>query len=63
MVFGGIEMYETAEKSLTLNFPRWLTFPMSVLMMAFLVVVVAYTVGRNAAETHAGRYFNDQSMY
>ena len=36
---------------------------MSVLMMAFLVVVVAYTVGRNAAETRAGRYFNDQSMY
>ena len=63
MIFGGIEMYETAERSLTLNFLRWQTFPISVLMMAFLVVVVAYTVGRNAAETRAGRYFNDQSLY
>jgi len=31
--------------------------------MAFLIVVVAYTVGRSAAETRAGHYFNDQSMY
>jgi TRAP-type C4-dicarboxylate transport system permease small subunit len=63
MIYGGIEMYETAEKSLTLNFPRWSTFPLSVVLMGFLVIVVAYTVGRSAAETRAGRYFNEQSMY
>jgi hypothetical protein len=63
MIFGGIEMYETAEKSLTLNFSRWQTFPLSVLMMAFLVLVVAYTVGRSAGETRAGRYLDDQSLY
>lgn len=59
MVFGGLEMYETAEKSLTLNFPRWTTFPISVLLMSFLIIVIAYTAGRSVAETRAGRYFNE----
>jgi TRAP-type C4-dicarboxylate transport system permease small subunit len=59
MVFGGVDMYETAEKSMTLNFPRWTTFPISILLMAFLVLVIAYTVGRSVAETRAGRYFEE----
>ena len=63
MIFGGIEMYETHEKSLTLNFPRWSTFPLSIILMGFLVIVITYTVGRSAAETRAGRYFNEQSLY
>lgn len=63
MIFGGIEMYETAEKSLTLNFPRWTTFPLSIALLGFLIIVVAYTVGRSAAETRAGRYFGEQSLY
>ncbi len=57
MIHGGIEMYEFSEKSVTINFPRWTTFPISVLFMGLLVVVIAYTVGRSVAETRAGRYF------
>ena len=63
MIFGGIEMYETAEKSLTLNFPRWTTFPLSIALMGFLILVIAYSVGRSVAETRAGRYFDEQSLY
>lgn len=59
MVFGGIEMYETSEKSLTLNFPRWTTFPISIILMGFLIIVIAYTVGRSVSETRAGRYIDE----
>ena len=57
MVYGGIDMYNYGEKSITINFPRWTTFPISVLLLAFLVVVTIYTLGRSVAETRAGRYF------
>ena len=59
MIFGGLDMYHYSEMTLTVNFPRWTTFPISVLMMAFLVVVIAYTLWRSIAETRAGRYFDD----
>ncbi|MGB0630998.1 MAG: TRAP transporter small permease [Alphaproteobacteria bacterium] len=61
MIFGGLDMYNYAEKSMTINFPRWTTFPPSILMMAFLVVVIVYTVWRSIQETRAGRYFEDDS--
>ena len=61
MIFGGIDMYEQSELTLTINFPRWTTFPVSVLLMGFLIVVTAYTIGRSIAETRAGRFFDDQS--
>lgn len=59
MIFGGIDMYNVNEESMTIGFPRWTTFPISILFMMFLVVVIAYTLGRSIAETKAGRYFND----
>ena len=59
MIFGALDMYNYAEKSMTINFPRWTTFPPSILMLAFLVVVIAYSVGRSIAETRAGRFFSD----
>lgn len=63
MIYGGIDMYTYSEKSMTINFPRWTTFPVSVLLMSFLVVVIVYTIGRSIAETRAGRYFDDAPHY
>ena len=59
MIFGGIDMYNYAEVSMTINFPRWTTFPISVVLLAFLVVVIAYTIGRSIAEFRANRYFDE----
>jgi TRAP-type C4-dicarboxylate transport system permease small subunit len=59
MIFGGLDMYNYNELSMTINFPRWTTFPVSILLMSFLVVVIAYTIGRSIAELRAGRYFNE----
>lgn len=61
MIFGGIDMYNYDEMSMTISFPRWTTFPVSVLMMAFLIVVVAYTVWRSYTEAKNGAYFDDYS--
>ena len=58
MVYGGIDMRQYAELSLTLNFPRWTTFPISVVLMAFLIAVTVYTVGRSFREMRAGRFFD-----
>lgn len=60
MIFGGLDMYNYNELSMTINFPRWTTFPPSILLMAFLVIVIVYTVARSIAELRAGRYMNDQ---
>lgn len=59
MVYGGIDMYEYGEKSMTINFPRWTTFPVSILLMSFLIVVIVYTVGRSVSELRAGRYVDE----
>jgi len=59
MIFGGIDMYNYNELSMTINFPRWTTFPISIAMMAFLTVVIIYTIGRSIAEMRAGRYFDE----
>lgn len=58
LILGGLDMYRYSERTMTVNFPRWTTFPIAVLLMMFLVVVVAYTVWRSIAETRAGRYFD-----
>ena len=60
MVFGGIDMHRYAELSLTLNFPRWTTFPVSVLLLAFLIAVTAYTVYRSFGEMRAGRFLDGE---
>lgn len=60
MVYGGIDMYMNNEKSMTINFPRWTTFPISVLLMALLVAVIAYTVWRSAKEMRLGRFVDPQ---
>lgn len=59
LIFGGIDMYQYSEVTMTINFPRWTTFPISVVLLAFLVVVIAYTVGRSIAELRAGRFFSE----
>ncbi len=59
LIFGGLDMYEYNELSMTINFPRWTTFPASFVMMTFLVIVVVYTIGRSLAELRAGRYSPD----
>ena len=58
LVLGGLDMYRYSERTMTINFPRWTTFPISALLMMFLVVVIVYTVWRSIAETRAGRYFD-----
>ncbi len=59
LIFGGIDMYQYSEVTMTINFPRWTTFPLSVALLAFLVVVIAYTIGRSIAELRAGRFFSE----
>ena len=58
MIFGGLDMYNYNELSMTINFPRWTTFPISIAMLGFLTIVIAYTVGRSVAEMRAVRYFD-----
>jgi TRAP-type C4-dicarboxylate transport system permease small subunit len=58
LTLGGLDMYHYSERTMTINFPRWTTFPISVLLMMFLVVVIAYTVWRSIAEARAGRFFD-----
>lgn len=50
LIFGGLDMYKYHETSITVGFPRWTTIPLSVLLMAFLVIVIAYTVWRSFSE-------------
>ena len=59
MIFGGLDMYNYNELSMTINFPRWTTFPVSIAILAFLVIVVAYTIGRSIAELRAGAYSDE----
>ncbi len=60
MVLGGIDMYANNERSMTINFPRWTTFPVSILLMGFLTIVIAYTVWRSFREFRLGRYLDPQ---
>jgi len=57
LIFGAIDMYQYGEVTMTINFPRWTTFPVSVALLGFLVIVIAYTIARSIAELRAGRYF------
>lgn len=62
MIFGAMDMYNYGEKSMTINFPRWTTFPPSILMMSFLVVVIAYTIWRSIQETRAGGHLDREDV-
>ena len=59
MIYGAIDMHDVNEVSMTIGFPRWSTFPISIVFMSFLVVIIIYTLGRSIAETRANRYFNE----
>ncbi len=59
MIFGGIDMYKYNELSMTINFPRWTTFPVSIALLGFLAIVIVYTIGRSIAELRAGEYFDE----
>lgn len=59
LIFGAIDMYRYNELTMTINFPRWTTFPVSVAMLGFLVIVIAYTLVRSIGEFRAGRTSND----
>ena len=59
LIFGAIDMYNYSEVTMTINFPRWTTFPVSIVMLGFLVIVIAYTVARSIAELRAGRLFSE----
>jgi hypothetical protein len=61
LIFGGLDMYNYSEKSITINFPRWTTFPLSFLFMCLLIAVILYTIRRSIAETRAGRFFDDRT--
>jgi len=59
LIFGAIDMYQYREVSMTINFPRWTTFPLSIALLGFLVIVIVYTIGRSVAELRAGRFINE----
>jgi TRAP-type C4-dicarboxylate transport system permease small subunit len=59
MIYGAIDMHDFNEVSMTIGFPRWSTFPISIVFMSFLVIIIIYTLGRSIAETRANRYFNE----
>jgi TRAP-type C4-dicarboxylate transport system permease small subunit len=61
LYLGGWDMHEYNELSMTINFPRWTSFPIAFVLLCFLVVVIVYTIGRSIAETRAGRYFDDDA--
>lgn len=55
LALGGLDMYRYGERSMTIGFPRWVTFPLSVALMAFLAVVIAYTLRESIAEARRSR--------
>jgi TRAP-type mannitol/chloroaromatic compound transport system permease small subunit len=55
LALGGLDMYRYSEMSMTIGFPRWTTFPLSVLLMAFLVVVIAYSLWQSISEVRKNR--------
>jgi len=55
LALGGLDMYRYQELSMTIGFPRWTTFPLAVALMAFLVVVIAYTLWQSIAEARGKR--------
>lgn len=59
LYLGGWDMYEYNELSMTINFPRWTSFPFAFVMLCLLVAVTVYTVVRSIGETRAGHYFDD----
>lgn len=54
MVYGAMDMYRYNELSMTINFPRWTTFPLSIALLGLLCAVIAYTVWRSVTELRTG---------
>lgn len=44
LALGGFDMYQYGERSMTVGFPRWLSFPPAFLLLVVLIVVIAYTL-------------------
>ena len=59
MIYGAIDMHDVNEVAMTIGFPRWTTFPISIVFMSFLVITIIYTISRSIAETKANQYFNE----
>tara|TARA_B100000315_G_C14594823_1_gene598258 strand:- start:2566 stop:3129 length:564 start_codon:yes stop_codon:yes gene_type:complete len=62
LIFGAMDMYNYGEKTMTVGFPRWVTFPYALVCMSILLVVIVYTLGRSIAETRANRFFDEHSF-
>jgi TRAP-type C4-dicarboxylate transport system permease small subunit len=58
MYFGALDMYRYSEKTMTIGFPRWSTFPISILCLTLLLAVVLYTIWRSVAEFRSNRFFD-----
>jgi len=55
LYFGAVELYETSEVLAVVNFYRWWTMPFSLFCMAVLIVVIAYTFGRDIDDVRKGK--------
>jgi TRAP-type C4-dicarboxylate transport system permease small subunit len=53
LYFGGTEFYASGEVLASFNFYRWWTIPFSLLCMALLIVVIAYTLVRDIAASRS----------
>ncbi|MGI9422493.1 MAG: TRAP transporter small permease [Hyphomicrobiaceae bacterium] len=58
MFYGAIDMYKYNELSMTINFPRWTTFPISICCLGFLCIVIAYSISRSFIEMKRGEYLD-----
>lgn len=58
MVYGAIDMYQYNELSMTINFPRWTTFPISIACLCLLCAVIAYSIWRSITEVKRGKFLN-----
>ena len=58
MYYGAIDMYKYNELSMTINFPRWTTFPVSIACLGFLCIVIAYSIWRSFVEVRRGEYLD-----
>ena len=59
MYYGAIDMYKYNELSMTINFPRWTTFPVSIICLGFLCITIAYSISCSFGEMRRGKYPDD----
>ncbi|MDP6840690.1 MAG: TRAP transporter small permease [Rhodospirillales bacterium] len=51
LIFGGIDLYNAAETTGVLAFPRWISFPYAFVCLSTLVFVIIYTLFHNDPES------------